>query len=100
MKTFAKSHFNYCLLACVFHSRETNHRINTIYDRVFSITYQDYKPTFLELLQKVNSVTIHQQNIKVLATRIVMAKTDVSPVFIIEVSELKESSYSSSSQKS
>ena len=52
MKTFIISHFNYCLLACVFHSRETDHRINTIYERVFRITYQDYKPTFLELLQK------------------------------------------------
>ena len=100
MKTFIISHFNYCLLACVFHSREADHRINTIYERVFRITYQDYKPTFLELLQKGISVTIHQQNIKVLDTGIVMAKNDVSPVFMIEVSELKESSYSSSSQKS
>ena len=74
--------------------------MNTIYERVFRITYQDYKPTFLELLQKGISVTIHQQNIKVLDTGIVMAKNDVSPVFMIEVSELKESSYSSSSQKS
>ena len=55
-------------------------------------------PHFLNYYKKV--FTIHQQNIKVLDTGIVMAKNDVSPVFMIEVSELKESSYSSSSQKS
>ena len=59
MKTFVISQFNYCLLVWMLHSRKLNHCVNSIHERALSVTYQDYKPTFLELLQKDNSVTIH-----------------------------------------
>ena len=36
--------------------------------RALRVTNQDYISTFLELLQEDNSVTIHQRNLKVLAT--------------------------------
>ena len=34
--------------------------MNSIHERALRVTYQDCKSTFLELLQKDNSVTIHQ----------------------------------------
>ena len=49
---------------------------------------------FLQLLQKDNSVTIHQQNLQVLASKIVKAKNDLSPAIMKELYELKEPSYS------
>ena len=59
MKTFVISQFNYCPLVWMFHSRKLNHCINSIHERALRVTYQDFKFTFLQLLQKHNSVTIH-----------------------------------------
>ena len=49
---------------------------------------------FLQLLQKDNSVIIHQRNLQVLATEIFKAKNDLSPEIMKEVFEFKEPSYS------
>ena len=79
----------------MFHSRKLNHRINSIHERALRVTYQDYQSTFLKLLRKDNSVTIHQRNLQVLATEILKeVKNDLSPEIIKEVFELKEPSYS------
>ena len=51
MKTFVISQFNYCPLLWMFRSRKVNHRINSIHGRALRVTYQDYKSTFLKLLQ-------------------------------------------------
>ena len=59
MKTFFMSQFYYCPLVWMLHSKKLNYRINSIYERALKVTYQDYETTFLELLQKHNSVTIH-----------------------------------------
>ena len=76
MKTFVISQFKYCPLVWMFHSRNLNHRINSIHERALRVTYQDYQSTFLQLLQKDNSVTIHQiiKKLQVLATEIFKAK--------------------------
>ena len=94
MKTFAISQFNYCPLVWMFHSGKLNHRINSILERALRVTYQDFKSTLLQLLQKDNSVTIHQRNLQVLATEIFKAKNDLLPENMNEMFELKEPSYS------
>ena len=58
MKTFVISQFNYCPLVWMFHSRKLNLCINSIHERALRVTYQDCQSTFLQLLQKDNSVTI------------------------------------------
>ena len=93
MKTFVISQFNYCPLVWMFHSRKLNHHINSIHERALRVTYQNYQSTFLQLLQKDNSATIHQRNLQVLATEIFKAKNDLSTK-IMKVFELKEPSYS------
>ena len=52
IKTFVISQFNCCPLVWMFHCRKLNHRINSIHERALRVTYQDYKSTLLELLQK------------------------------------------------
>ena len=94
MKTFVISQFNYFPSVWMFHSRILNNHINSIHERALRVTYQDYKSTFLQLLQKSNSVTIHQLNFQVLVTEIFRAKNDLSLEVMKEVFELKESSYS------
>ena len=78
----------------MFHRRKLNHRINSIHDTALRVAYQDYKSMFLQLLQKDNSVTIHQRDLQVLATEIFKAKNDLTPEIMKEVFELKEPSYS------
>ena len=69
----------------MFHSRKINHRINSIQERAFRVTYQDCQSTFLQLLQKENSVTIHQQNFQVLAPEIFKATNGLSHEIMKEV---------------
>ena len=78
----------------MFHSRKLNHRINSITERALRITFQDYKFTFFQLLQKDNSVAIHQRILQVLPTEIFKAKNNLSPETMKYVFELKEPSYS------
>ena len=74
MKTFVISPFNYIPLVSMFHSRKLNHCINSIHERALRVTYQDYQSTFLQLLQRDNSATIHHRNLQVLASEIFKAK--------------------------
>ena len=74
----------------MFYRTKLNHRINSIHERALRVTYQDYQFTFLLLLKKDKSVTIHQRNLQVLVTEIFKAKNDLSPEIMKEVFELKE----------
>ena len=78
----------------MFHRRKLNHCINSIHETALRVAYQDYKSTFLQLLQKDNFVAIHQRDLQVPATEIFKAKNDLSPEIMKEVFELKEPSYS------
>ena len=84
MKSFVISQFNYCPLIWMFHSRKLNHRIHSIHERAIRVTYQDYHWMFLQLLQKDNSVTIHQRNLPVLATEFFKAKNNLAPEIMKE----------------
>ena len=68
MKTFITSHFSYCPLVWMFHSREINNKINRIHERSLRLVYSDKTSTFKELLDKDKSVSVHHKNIQVLAT--------------------------------
>ena len=93
MKTFVISQFNYWPLVWMFHSRKLIHRINIIHESAIRVAYQGYQSTFLQLLQKDNSVTIHQRNLQVVVTEVFKAKNDLSEI-MKEVFQLKEPSYS------
>ena len=75
----------------MFHNRKLI-TVSVAYMRERLVSFQDYKSTFLELLQKDNSVAIYQGNLQVLATEICKAKNDLSPEIMKEVFELKEPS--------
>ena len=51
----------------MFHSRGINYKINGIHDRASRYTYNNKSSSFQDLLDKYNSVTIHDRNIKTLA---------------------------------
>ena len=85
MNTFIKSQFNYCPLIWMFHSRTINHKINKLHERALRLVYNDEGMTFEELLEKDNSMTIHDRNLCKLATEMYKVKNGLSPLPIQEL---------------
>ena len=57
------------------HSRKINTQINKLHERALRLVYNDKSSSFRELLEKDNSVTIHERNIQVLLTEIFTLKS-------------------------
>ena len=70
MNAFFTSHFGYCPLIWMFHSRNLNNKINRLHKRCLRTIYNDRLSTFEELLNKSNSLWIHHINLQCLATEI------------------------------
>ena len=87
------SHFSYCRLVWMFHSRRLNNRINHIHERALRIIYQDYNSSSKELLRKYSSLTIHQRNLKLLATETFKVKIGCAPDIIKEIFEIDNRNY-------
>ena len=75
MKAFIISQFSYCPLVWMFHSRNTENRVNKIHERTLRLVYDDSPYlSFDGLLRKDKSVSIHQRNLQFLATEIFKVK--------------------------
>ena len=81
MKDIA-SEFSYCRLVWMFHSRKLNSRVNKLHERALRIGYQDYASSFIELLEKDNSTTIHNRNFQSQATELFNVKNGLLPPFM------------------
>ena len=66
MRAFVTSQFQYCPLVWMFHSRKMNNKINRLHERALRIAYKDYTSSFVSLLEKDRTVTIHQKNVQLL----------------------------------
>ena len=84
MKTFIPSQFNYCALTWMFHNRTLN-KINKLHERALRIVYKNDSLTFQELLDKDDSITIHQRNLQRLATEMYAVKNKTSPLSMQEL---------------
>ena len=67
IKSFVVSQFSYCLSVWMLCSRTLNKRINKLQERALRILYHDYISSFTDLLEKDNSITVHDHNIQILA---------------------------------
>ena len=79
MRTFIESQFNYCPLVWMFHSRILNVKINKLHERALRLVYKEGTLTFQQLLQKDNSVTIHERNNQKSAVEMYKVKTIYLP---------------------
>ena len=91
MNAFITSHFGYCPLAWMFHSRLLENRINKIHERALRIVYNDNESSFAELLKKDGSFTIHERNIQALAIEMYKVINGLSPEIMNDIFSLKES---------
>ena len=87
MNAFFKSQFSYCTLVWICHSRANNDKINRLHERCLRIIYSDKRSSFETLLEKDDSVSVHNQNLQILATEMYKIKNDLSPLIFTELFE-------------
>ena len=79
IKSFVESQLAYCPLVWMLCSRTLNDKINKLQGRALRILYNDDISTFEQLLEKDNSITIHDRNIKLLAKEMYKVNRDIFP---------------------
>ena len=94
MKSFIISQVNYCPIIWMYCQRKSNNQINKIHERALRIAYDDNVSDFDSLLEKDESVTIHQRNIQVLALEIYKTQKDLNPKFMKEIFSMKKTQLS------
>ena len=67
------------------HKKSINKKIDNLHERALRLIYCDHSSDFQELLQRDNSVTIHQKNIQALA---IMMYTVINNILLTIVSEI------------
>ena len=89
MNAFFTSQFSYCPLIWMCHSRENNRKINMLHERCLRIIYNDKQSSFIELLNKDNSVSIHMRNIQKLAIEMFKFRKGLSPPLMGNIFKLR-----------
>ena len=92
---FIMSQFPYCSLIWMFHSRAMKHRINRIYEKTLRLIYPNqHQLTFMELLEKNKTVSIHQGDLQTLATEIYKAKNKITSEVVNSLFEFTNKNHS------
>ena len=89
MNSFFSSQFNYCPLTWMCHSRANSRKINRLHERCLRIIYNDKQSSFIKLLEKDNSVSIHQRNLQILAIEMFKVSNGLSPVLMNDIFKLR-----------
>ena len=92
MNAFLNSQFSYCPLTWMFHNRLINNKINRLHERYLRIVYNDNQSTFEEILEKDNTVSVHQRNLQFLAIELYNVVNGISPDLMKEVFPLNDDS--------
>ena len=90
LNSFITSHFSYCSILWMFHSRKLNGRINHIHERAPRLVYKDFNSSFQELLIEDSSLSIHHRNLQKLVTEIFKVKNGLSPELMNDVFDFIE----------
>ena len=69
----------------MFHSRRVNNKINHLHERSLRIVYKDNYSSYVDLLVKDKSFTIHQRNIQSLAIELFKVKRKLSNVIMCNI---------------
>ena len=88
------SQFNYCTFIWINHNKSINKTINNLHERALRLIYCDHSSNFQELLQRDNSVTIHQKNIQALAIMMYKVVNNIAPTIVSELFSFSNVNYS------
>ena len=87
------SQFCYCPLMWMNQSKSINNRINSLRERALRLIYRDHSSICQDLLQRDNSVTIHQKNIQALAILMNKVTNNIAPTIVSELFSLSNINY-------
>ena len=87
MNAFFKSKCSYCPLVWMCHSRANNDKINRLHESFLRIIYSDKQSPFKTLLERDGSVSVHSQNLQILATEMYKIKNGLPPLTVTELFE-------------
>ena len=87
MIAFFNLQISYCPLIWVCHSRIINIKINRPHERCLRMIYFYKQSSFEELIEKDSSVSIHESNIQILATKMYKVSKGMSPPQVTELFE-------------
>ena len=76
---FSNSQFNYCPLIWMCRSRKNKNKINRLRERCLRIIFNDKRSSFNAFLEKDGSPSIHERNIKILATEMFSVSINLAP---------------------
>ena len=91
--SFAKSQFNYYPVTWMCHSRENNRKIKRLYKMCLRTIYNDKQSSFNELLEKDGSVSIHERNLRVLASEMYKISNDLSMLLMKDTFPMTRNPY-------
>ena len=79
INAYSMSRFGYCPFVWISYNRSLNNHIDILHERVLSLVYNNFIFSFAKLLEKTDSVTIHQRNLQTLAIEMFQVKKDLLP---------------------
>ena len=94
---FVLSNFYYCPLIWMFCYKGLGNKIDTVHKRALRAVTGTFNKSFDEMLGIHNDITIHQRNLRVLATEIYKCLSDPYPEIVRELFLFKTSFYDSRS---
>jgi hypothetical protein len=94
MSAFIESQFSNSSypLIWMFCTREQNNKINNVHKRALRQVYSDFDSSFAELLDKDNSVTVHQRNIQLVAIEMFKATKELGPKIVRDLFAFNQNS--------
>ena len=83
----------YCPLIWMNHNKSINKKINNLHETALVLLYCDHSSNFQEVLQRDNSVTIHQKNIQALAITMYKVVNNIAPTIVSELFSFSNINY-------
>ena len=77
----------------MFHSRRVNNKINHLHERSLRIVYKDNYSSYVDLLAKDKSFTIHQKNIQSIGIELFKVKQNLSNVIMCNILKTRTLTY-------
>ena len=93
-KSFIQSNFNYCPLVWHFCSKANTEKLEKLQYRALKIVFNDYISSYESLLSKVNLPTLHMNRLRCIATETYKCINNMSPEYLRDLVEVKQSKYS------
>ena len=75
------------------HNKSINQKTNNLHERALCLIYCDHSSDFQELLQRDNSVTIHQNSIQAIAIMIYKVVNNIAPTIVSELFSFSNVNY-------